>query len=195
MGKIVGIYKITNPNNRVYIGQSNNIKYRFSQYKNINSTKGQPRLYNSFKKHGVNNHRFEIIELCNEEELNERERFWQEYYDVMSCNGMNCCYVNTKYKKSKISDITRKKLSEANKGKTITIEHKKILSESKKGSKNHMFDISRKDHPSSKLVLNLDNGVYYDSAKDAAEASNIRYKNLSRYLNGTRINKTNFIYI
>lgn len=57
---MIGIYKITSPNNRIYIGQSWNIEKRFKNYE-ILDCKGQPKLYNSLKKYGPKNHKFEII--------------------------------------------------------------------------------------------------------------------------------------
>ena len=57
---MIGIYKITSPTNRIYIGQSINIEYRFKQYRWIKA-KSQTRLRNSFLKHGVENHKFEIV--------------------------------------------------------------------------------------------------------------------------------------
>ena len=62
---MIGIYKITSPSNKVYIGQSVNIQKRFRDYKSLKrSIKQQPRLYNSFVKYGVNNHLFEILSEC-----------------------------------------------------------------------------------------------------------------------------------
>ncbi len=55
MKKIVGIYKITNPKGKVYIGQSVNIKKRWGDYKCLHNCKEQKMLYNSFIKYGVNN--------------------------------------------------------------------------------------------------------------------------------------------
>ena len=119
---MIGIYKITNPNERVYIGQTNNISKRLNKYYNLNCTK-QPRLYRSLKKHGVENHKFEIIEECELEELNERERFWQEFYDVLSSKGMNCSYVQTFTKKGKVKEESCKKLSKALTGRKLSSEH------------------------------------------------------------------------
>jgi len=65
MNKKQGIYKITSPSGRVYIGQSVNIEKRFKKYVRLDC-KEQTRLYRSFKKHGVENHMLEIIELCSE---------------------------------------------------------------------------------------------------------------------------------
>ncbi len=47
----------------------------------------------------------------------------------------------------------------------------------------------------SKLVLNLVTGIYYDSVKDASEATGLPYPTLCSCLNGTNPNKTNFIMV
>lgn len=58
---MVGIYKINNPSNHSYIGQSWDIQKRFKVYKRISQSKGQPALYNSFIKHGIDNHNFQVV--------------------------------------------------------------------------------------------------------------------------------------
>jgi len=58
---MIGIYKITNPKGKIYIGQSINIKRRFNEYKRLNCSQ-QPKIYNSLLKYGSDNHKFEIIE-------------------------------------------------------------------------------------------------------------------------------------
>lgn len=57
---MIGIYKITNPNGKIYIGQSTNIDKRFYRYKRL-ECKGQIKLYNSLKKYGWDAHIIEII--------------------------------------------------------------------------------------------------------------------------------------
>ena len=87
--KICGVYKITSPTGRVYIGQSENIiALRYNRYKSSNCD-GQPKLCNSIKKYGWGSHIFEIIEECEVEDLNCRERYWQDFYDVLN-GGLNC---------------------------------------------------------------------------------------------------------
>jgi len=76
---IIGIYKITSPSGKIYIGQSINIHKRWSAYKNIKYVK-QPRISNSVLKYGIENHRFEIIEECLLEELDKQETYWKQYY-------------------------------------------------------------------------------------------------------------------
>lgn len=106
---MIGIYKITSPTNRVYIGQSVNIEHRWYMYSFLNC-KSQPKLYNSFLKHGFEKHKLVILEECDEPMLNERERYWQEYYDCVE-KGMNCSYVGTQYRKQKHSKESREKMS------------------------------------------------------------------------------------
>lgn len=62
------IYKLTNPDNQVYIGQSCNIEDRLSRYRRGHCKK-QHLLYNSFIKYGFLNHKVEILY----KELNKEE--------------------------------------------------------------------------------------------------------------------------
>ena len=57
---MVGIYKITNPSGKIYIGQSVNIDNRISSYKNL-KCKNQTKLYRSLLKYTFENHIFEIL--------------------------------------------------------------------------------------------------------------------------------------
>lgn len=71
MNKICGIYKITSPSGRIYIGQSEDINRRFHQYKKLNCKK-QWLLYKSFVKYGVDNHIFEIIVECDKKRVKQK---------------------------------------------------------------------------------------------------------------------------
>lgn len=119
---MIGIYKITSPTNKVYIGQSVNIKKRWIYHKGLycNDT---PKLFLSFKKHGIDKHVFDIIETCLINELNTKERYWQEYYKSVE-KGLNCVYTKTEDKSGKMSFETKAKISLANKGKIISDECK-----------------------------------------------------------------------
>lgn len=50
------------------------------------------------------------------------------------------------------------------------------------------------DNPNSKLILNNDTGIYYESIIEAAFSYGISRASLSKYLTGYRKNKTSFIY-
>lgn len=87
--ELIGIYKITSPSGKIYIGQSVNINKRFGTYRRLHC-KSQAKLYASFLKYGFNSHQFEIIELCELDKLNEREKYYVDYYNSFdSINGLN----------------------------------------------------------------------------------------------------------
>lgn len=78
------IYKITNLiNNKCYIGKTlNTIQERWrehcSDYKKRDEEK-RP-LYSAMNKYGIENFKIEEIEQCNEDIINDREKYWIEYY-------------------------------------------------------------------------------------------------------------------
>ena len=75
-----GIYKLTNLTNQMcYVGQSVNIAERFKQHikRGLGAeTATNNKLYPAMKENGVENFSFEIIEDCEKNQLNEREKFW-----------------------------------------------------------------------------------------------------------------------
>lgn len=88
-----GIYKIENNlNHHIYIGQSVNILDRWRHHKtrafNKSDTSYNSSLYKAFRKYGLENFSFQIVEECDRNSLNEREKFWIKYYDAYD-NGYN----------------------------------------------------------------------------------------------------------
>lgn len=75
---MVGIYKITNLiNMKFYIGLSNDIERRFMEHKTPRNIIGKTTtLTKAFRKYGLENFRFEILEECKIEELAEREVYY-----------------------------------------------------------------------------------------------------------------------
>ena len=59
------------------------------------------------------------------------------------------------------------------------------------------FGLKGADHPNSKLVLNLETGIYYESVAEACTAlgRRISVSNLYNQLSGYSRNKTNYIYV
>jgi group I intron endonuclease len=110
---MIGIYKITSPNNRVYIGQSIDIEKRFRKYKGLHC-KRQIALYNSFLKYGVDKHKFEVITECTIEELNNLERYYQDLHNVLNNEcGLNLKLTNSNDRMAVFSEETRVKISES----------------------------------------------------------------------------------
>lgn len=88
----IGIYKYTNKTNgKIYIGQSTNIHKRYIQH--IYDSKHRPEkstgIDKAIAKYGIENFEFEIIEECPVEQLNDREKYWIEYYNSYH-QGYNC---------------------------------------------------------------------------------------------------------
>lgn len=125
---MIGIYVITNPIGRKYVGQSVNIEYRWKSYK-TKECKSQIKLNRSFIKYGVDNHLFEVIEECNVGVLNEKERHYQEINDCVN-NGLNCRFTTTKDKTGYFSDESKLKMSISGKAKIMTEEHRYSLKNS-----------------------------------------------------------------
>lgn len=74
--EMVGIYIITNIiNGKRYIGQSTDIKRRFYEHRCI-SHESNIHLKRALNKYGKENFKYEILELCAEEELDEREVYY-----------------------------------------------------------------------------------------------------------------------
>ena len=84
---MTGIYKITNTiNGKSYIGQSTNIERRWKQEKNdsmnIESHSYDYPLMKAFRKYGIENFNFEVIEECEVKELDDKEVYWIDFYDT-----------------------------------------------------------------------------------------------------------------
>lgn len=140
--KIIGIYKITSPTGKIYVGQSCNINKRWCRYKRLDCVE-QIRLFNSLRFHKPNNHIFEIIEECKREELNNKERYYQDYYEVIGEQGLNCILTETDTLPRFISESTKEKLRNFNLGKKHTDETKIKMSRSHTGKKLSEDHISR----------------------------------------------------
>ena len=123
---MIGIYKITSPSGKIYIGQTTNYSKRHNAYKN-HKCKRQPKLFASIEKYGFINHTIEIIKECQVEDLNYYERYYQEYYESV-LNGLNLRYTATTDKSGFMSEESKKKMSDSGKGKVMSEEWKKNLS-------------------------------------------------------------------
>lgn len=235
---MIGIYKITSPSGRIYIGQSVDIEKRINSYKRLDCKK-QPRLYNSLLKYGPDNHFFEVVEECEIIHLNHSERYWQDYFDCLS-NGLNCRLQSTSDKSGRLSIETKlkisknrkgiaakylnneerlKKISKSLTGKKLSDAHRKSLSISHMGLKLHPDSIKKmilsrtglkmsdafknkmrimqtgSSNSCARIVLNVNTGIFYETAKDAAESIGWTYNRMSHYMNGRTKKKLPFLYV
>ena len=148
---MIGIYKITNPKGKIYIGQTIDIQRRVYQYEKFNC-KEQPKLYNSLKKYGFENHKIELIYECDIESLTFFERYYQELYNSTENDNLNCFLVTTADKSGRHTEETKRKMSESAKGKKKSAEHIAKLPQNQKGYK------GKKRSEQTKLKQSLNSG-------------------------------------
>ena len=206
---MIGIYKITSPSGKVYVGQSTSIKKRFQGYKRMNCEK-QPKLFNSLKKYGYDKHKFEILCECSIEELNEKERYYQDLYSVLNGKGLNCVLTKSSDRYVVISKETRLKMSIASKGRIVSEEtriKKSIITKnqsietkikraiSNTGKKRTQYTKDIMNAKKRALILNLETGIFYEGIKEVANLIGLKPNTLKCKLNGQNKNNTQFIYV
>jgi len=120
--RMVGIYKITNPKGKSYIGLSREIEVRWNSYKNMQFQSKNTKLRESIENYGYENHIFEVLEEIkltkdtygkNTALLRKRERYWIKELDTFN-NGLNSngggsgCNSHTEESKRLIGEANRK---------------------------------------------------------------------------------------
>lgn len=185
---MVGIYKITSPTSRIYIGQSLNIDKRWKDYKNISRVSRQPKLYNSLNKYGWKQHQFEIIEECEISKLDERELYWKQHYlNLVENNWKQVLFCDLHdMGGGPRSNETKQKISESLKGKIHSYETKDKIRQKKIGTKRNISSnkktsdklkgIIRKDETKKKMSLSKKGNNYRIGSKQ----SNISKEKISQ---------------
>ncbi len=133
MKQTCGVYSITSPSGKVYVGSSLNIEKRWKRYRQLDCVK-QPKLFRSLSKYGHINHSFKILIECSESELFEWEHHYANYFKTIE-NGLNCIIPNFKDVKGIVCKETRLKISIAGKGKITSEETKAKMSAASIGRK------------------------------------------------------------
>lgn len=142
-----GIYKIENlVNGKIYIGQSKHIRQRWTEHKKElrgNRHRNQY-LQRAWNKYGEDKFRHEILELCNENQLDELEIYYIELlqtfnsqygYNLTSGGGTN----------KQLAESTRQKLS---------------------------INATGANNSNSKKVISLEDNMIYDSINIASKECN-----------------------
>ncbi len=112
--KIIGIYKITSPSGKIYIGQSIDIISRWATHKKA-QVDSSTILYNSIKKYGADSHKFEVLCQCDIAELNNLEKYYIDLFQTFnSKHGMNIRDGGGSF--GKHSEITKAKISKSHIG-------------------------------------------------------------------------------
>lgn len=193
------VYKHTFPNGKVYIGITGQKTYKRWKY-----GKGYTTLImqNAIQKYGWNNVIHEILfnNLTQEEaELKEvelikkyRSNEYEYGYNLATGGGVNCGYKHTVEFRENISkrqlgkpstrknyhtsEETKKKLSEANKGKKLSQETKAKMSASRQNG--NVWNATP--------IINLDTNEIFNSQRMAGLKYHFNYKNINLVLKGER---------
>lgn len=151
--KIPGIYSITNKlTGKIYIGQSWAIIQRWAAHRCDAKKNNGQYLYNSMRKHGIENFKFEIIKIIDNDTKQAEMNFWESYFiKLHSSNDNRYGYnlttggangtpnkevrekISRARKGSRASDEARRNMSMAGKGRRFTEEHKRKILEARKG--------------------------------------------------------------
>jgi group I intron endonuclease len=174
MTKIAGVYKITSPSGRIYIGQSYNIEARFSLYRRLKG-KGQRLLYNSLVKYSPDKHIFEIIHQL----PNDVTQAVLDTYEILYINlyrecGLALMNLKDGGSKGKHSNETRAIISQRIKGRSLSESHRNKISDNFKGEK-HPFYGKKANQSHCKNISN--------ALKGKAKSDNHKHS-LSRALKG-----------
>lgn len=216
--KICGIYKVTNPKGKIYIGQSTDIKKRLNIYKKCRPD--QPKLYHSIKKYGYENHLFEVIRVCGISDLNRWEVFYIRKYNSADVYvGLNLTHGGQSYFKH--SEETRAKMSKAQTGNTKTLGRiqskneiakriakttgmKRSPEQRKRISIGHKGQIMTEETKAklrislkginSKKVIDTVSGKIYKNPLEVCMLTGIKLTTFRAYLNGQNKNKTVYKY-
>ena len=196
MPKIIGVYKITNPEGKIYIGSSVDVKKRIRNEYESKSPKQKVRCVNeSIAKYGYENHIVEIIETCSKEDLKQRERFWQEANDCLYPNGLNKNLVKCKGKKQVCSEHTNQLISSSKIGTPAWNKGVPTSDSTKNTIKERYSPLHRK---SSKIILDTSTGVFYYCLREASLAFSIPKQTLRANLSAPNKdcikNKTSLVY-
>jgi group I intron endonuclease len=133
------IYKITNiKTNKCYIGETKeaNPETRWKQHlRTIAKGRGCPALQDAIQKHGVENFKFEVLIICFDEARFELEKQYIKKYNSMVPNGYNILEGGLGgggFKGKKHTEEAIEKIRQTSKGRKLSEESKKLLSESLK---------------------------------------------------------------
>lgn len=199
---MIGVYKITSPSKRTYIGQSIDIENRWIKYKNINNSKVQQKLYRSFIKYGIDNHMFEILEECSIDELDNTEIKWINHFKTNK-TGLNILEGGGNSRKGvKHTNETKQKMSESHLGKQDTEQTKNKKSQSAKGkikNETHRTNLSKScseafGRPVIQKSLNGEFIKEWDTGKQAAVELNLSYTSINNCCRRKEINPIKYTY-
>ncbi len=135
------IYILTSPNGKSYIGQTSRPIHKRLEEHEIGKSKSSRAIYNAITFHGWENFEKDWY-YCPDEELNKHEELMVEVLGTLSPNGYN---LKEGGGNGKLSEETKQKIGEGNKGKVVSEESKQKMRKAHIGktlSEGHKLKIS-----------------------------------------------------
>ena len=179
---MICIYKITNTvTGDFYIGQTIDFHERELQHKRD----PQPKMRDDVEKYGWDAFKFEVVEECSREELNEKENYYiteldPAYNTIKIHNWTHTPETCEKIRQAKLGHPTApescEKMSEKRLGVTLSDEHKEKCRQKSLGNKSR-----------SKAVVCVETGKVYDNMKIAAADIGIDPSAISGVIRGVNI--------
>lgn len=204
---MIGIYSITSPTGKIYIGQSWNVEKRISTYKRVDCV-GQPAIYASLKKHGADSHTISLLKGLPEITTQAQLDFWEKYcISTFRTLGVEMLNIKEGGSNGKMAQETKDKLSISKSG----IKREYFAGElNPYYGKKHSLEVRRKMSISNKgNKVGIRNGramaiIQYDlnmnyiadhlTVTNAALELNIYRQLISDALNGRRKRAGGFIF-
>lgn len=144
------VYRHTAPNGKMYVGiTANQPHIRWKS--NGAGYRSQSLFYNAIKKYGWDNFKHEILlENLTKEQASLAEQLFIYYWNLTNRNkGYNLTIGGTTG--AIHTQETKEKISKGNKGKVLSLEHRRYLSEIHKGEKNPNYGKSLSEETKRKL--------------------------------------------
>lgn len=201
---MIGIYKIENKiNGKVYIGQSVCVETRWKQH--IFDDRKNSLIHLAIKKYGEDNFSFNVIEECSLAELDEKEKYWINFYQsFLREKGYNIMLGGKhqeKFSTEEIIDLWEKGLSIAEIKEKLNIARDSTISKRLKHLESYSIKESHsrgayKAFSEGKILLNIHDTFNCPVYQYALTGEYIaEYKNISAAANNftTRPNNTDNI--
>lgn len=189
------IYKVK-IGDKFYFGQTVNANERKARHKyhlrkNKHANKYMQNSYNKYQEFD-----FYVVCSCPKDRMDEIEQMYIDKY-IKNKNLLN---INKDVKQVCSSYVMteehKEALSLSSKNRIVSDETRKLMSESakkriKENGIGHLdYDKSNGNNPNAKIVLNIENGFFYESIKEAAEVYGYKRSTLNAKLVGNLINNT-----
>ena len=216
---MIGIYRITNLiNGKTYVGQSVNIEKRFWDHRCV-SHESNKHLKYALMKYGKENFKYEVLEECSAEMLDEREIYYistlapeynatsggqgrgrhlsDDVKELLRQHGKKQWGLKSEEEKARIirnnllcggkighpvSLETREKLRQRNLGKVQSKETIEKRRQTLLRKKANGYVFTGEGHK--KRIVCIENGVEYESVKDAGRLLKIDASGISSVLRG-----------